>query len=99
MNKERIAKVLIAPLITEKTYRISGADQQVAFEVQKGATKDEIKAAVEHMFDVKVSDVRTLNVKGKARRFGQIVGKTKAWKKAYVRLASGAKIDFGGSEA
>lgn len=101
MNNERLLKVLIAPLITEKTYRIGGNSdhQQVAFEVAKGASKEDIKAAVEQMFDVKVSEVRTINVKGKARRFGQMIGKTKSWKKAYVRLSEGAKIDFGGTEA
>jgi large subunit ribosomal protein L23 len=99
MSNERLLKVLIAPLITEKTYRITGDDQQVAFEVAKCASKQEIKAAVEQMFDVKVTDVRTINVKGGVRRFGQIMGKTKDWKKAYVRLAPGAKIDFGGAEA
>jgi large subunit ribosomal protein L23 len=99
MKNERLLKVLIAPLVTEKTYRISGADQQVAFEVMRNATKQEIKAAVEQMFEVKVSAVRTVNVKGSARRFGQKIGKTSAWKKAYVRLSDGGRIDFGGSEA
>lgn len=99
MSNERLLKVLIAPLITEKTYRLGGNDQQVAFEVAKSASKEDIKAAVEQMFDVKVAQVRTINVKGKKRRFGQIMGNTKAWKKAYVRLGEGSKIDFGGNEA
>lgn len=99
MKNEKLLKVLVAPLITEKTYRISGDAQQVAFEVARAANKADIKAAVEQMFDVKVTDVRTVNIKGKKRRFGQIIGKTKAWKKAYVRLAQDSKIDFGGSQA
>ena len=99
MNKELLVKILHAPLFTEKSYRLGGKDQQVAFKVTSKATKQDIKKAVEYMFDVKVTDVRTVNVKGKKRRFGKIVGMTKAWKKAYVRLAPEAKIDFGGIEA
>ena len=99
MNKEHLVKILYAPLFTEKTYNLGGKDQQVAFKVATTATKPAIKKAVEYMFDVKVTEVRTLNVKGKKRRFGKVSGMTKAWKKAYVRLAEGAKIDFGGIEA
>lgn len=97
---DKLLKVLVAPLFTEKSFRLgSGAHQQVAFEVLASASKAEIKAAVESMFDVKVDAVKTVNVKGSARRFGKTMGRTKDWKKAYVRLAEGARIDFGGTEA
>lgn len=100
MNREKLMKILVSPLMTEKAYGLSnGAAQQVAFKVLKDANKSEIRRAVELMFDVKVDVVRTLNVKGKARRFGRTVGRTQDWKKAYVRLSEGSKIDFGVSEA
>ncbi len=100
MNREKLMKILVSPLITEKAYGLSnGVAQQVAFKVLKDANKSEIRRAVELMFDVKVDVVRTLNVKGKTRRFGRTVGRTQDWKKAYVRLSEGSKIDFGVSEA
>jgi len=99
MSKEHLLRLLISPVMTEKAYNFDGAAQQVVFKVLKDATKTEIKSAVELMFDVKVDSVQTINMKGKQRRFGKIQGKTKAWKKAYVRLAEDAKIDFGLGEA
>lgn len=97
---DKLLKILVAPLFTEKSFRLGNdKHQQIAFEVLTSATKVDIKAAVEAMFDVKVVDVKTVNVKGSARRFGKTSGRTKDWKKAYVRLAEGAKIDFGGTEA
>ena len=100
MSRERLLKVLVSPLMTEKTYSL-GSDKvtQVAFKVLKCANKLEIKKAVELMFDVKVDSVCTLNVKGKSRRFGRTIGRTQDWKKAYVRLQEGSKIDFGTGEA
>ncbi len=100
MNREKLMKILVSPLMTEKAYGLSnGTAQQVAFKVLKDANKSEIRRAVELMFEVKVDVVRTLNVKGKTRRFGRTVGRTQDWKKAYVRLSEGSKIDFGVSEA
>ena len=99
MSKERLLRLLISPVMTEKAYNFDGDAQQVVFKVLKDATKTEVKSAVELMFDVKVDSVHTINIKGKQRRFGKIQGKTKAWKKAYVRLAKDAKIDFGLGEA
>ena len=61
-----------------------------------GATKDEIKKAVETLFEVSVVSVSTLNVKGKTKRFGQRMGRRSDWKKAYVTLAEGQQIDFVG---
>lgn len=95
MNQARILKVLKAPLSTEKAYRIADSAQQISFKVATNATKLEVKHAVEKLFDVKVAEVRTINVKGKARRFGRIEGRTKNWKKAYVSLMPGYDINFG----
>ena len=95
MNQAQILKILKSPMSTEKAYSIADNSNQIAFKVATTATKLEIKHAVEKLFDVKVSQVRTVNVKGKARRFGRIQGSTKAWKKAYVRLMPGFDINFG----
>ncbi|MFB0989847.1 MAG: 50S ribosomal protein L23, partial [Porticoccaceae bacterium] len=68
MNQERLFKVLLGPHITEKTAMASGAATQVVFKVATNATKLEIRKAVEQLFEVKVDDVRVINMKGKTRR-------------------------------
>lgn len=89
------AKILIKPIITEKTTFIKDQANQVAFVVHKSANKIEIKKAVEKAFKVKVEDVRIVNKKPRLRkRFGRVVGKVSGFKKAYVQLAPGEKIDF-----
>jgi large subunit ribosomal protein L23 len=94
MSKERLLKILLAPLISEKSVNAADSGNQFAFKVAKDATKPEIKAAVEMLFEVNVEKVQTLNVKGKTKRFGQRMGKRSDWKKAYVRLAEGQDINF-----
>ncbi|SVA02671.1 uncharacterized protein METZ01_LOCUS55525, partial [marine metagenome] len=71
----------------------------VVFEVLTDATKNEIKTAVESLFEVSVEGVQVINVRGKIKRFGKTPGKRTNWKKAYVRLAEGDDIDFLGSGA
>ncbi len=99
MNKERLMKILLAPLRTEKTHRVADQSNQIAFKIVPGATKVEVKHAVEMLFSVKVDSVRTLNMRGKQTRQGKSVGMTKNWKKAYVTLAPGHDIDFAVAEA
>lgn len=94
MNQERIMNVLLAPHVSEKATMVGELNKQVVFKVIKDANKYEIKQAVEFMFNVKVSAVRTLNVKGKARTFRQKEGRRKNWKKAYISLAEGQDINF-----
>jgi large subunit ribosomal protein L23 len=94
MSRERLATVLVAPHITEKTALAMQNANQYAFKVRRDADKTEIKAAVEMMFDVKVSRVQVANEPGKERRFGKRIGRTQDWKKAYVRLAEGQAIDY-----
>lgn len=94
MNQERILQVLLMPHVSEKTTMMADANQQHVFKVLPGATKDEIKQAVEQLFEVKVAQVRVLNVKGKNKRFGQMQGKRSDWRKAYVTLAQGQDINF-----
>ena len=92
--KSKLASVLRAPVVSEKSTIAAEANKQFVFNVQKQATKNQIKQAVEFMFEVKVDSVRVLNVKGKKKRFGQTLGKRSDWKKAYVKLKEGHDIDF-----
>jgi len=98
ISEERLLKVLSAPHISEKSTRSAELDNTVVFKVATNATKAEIKAAVEKLFEVEVTGVSTLVVKGKTKRHGQRVGRRSDWKKAYVTLADGAEIDFAGAE-
>ena len=92
MNRDRMYEIILAPVITEKTQRISEVNQ-VVFRVRKEASKPEIKAAIEGLFNVKVEAVNTLNVKGKVKRFRGRVGRRSDVKKAIVTLAAGQSID------
>ena len=96
-SKERLMAVLVAPHVSEKSARVAEGNQ-IVFRVARDATKPEIKAAVELMFEVKVDAVQVVNVAGKAKRFGGRPGKRSDFKKAYVRLAQGQTIDFAGVE-
>ncbi len=99
MNQERVYQVLQGPHISEKSTVIADEANQVVFSVATDATKREIKAAVEQLFEVKVRDVRVVNVNGKRKNFGRIRGRRPDWKKAYVALEAGEELDFiGGVE-
>jgi large subunit ribosomal protein L23 len=98
MNFDRAANVLLSPHVTEKATLVGESANQFVFRVIQDAEKGEIKQAVETMFNVEVDSVRTVNVKGKTKRFGWRMGKRKNWKKAYVRLKPGHDIDFIGGE-
>jgi large subunit ribosomal protein L23 len=89
-----IYKVIKAPLITEKGTGLKELHNQIAFKVDRRANKVEIRQAVETLFKTKVTDVRTMNIKGKTRRMGRNTGKRADWKKAMVKLASGEHIEF-----
>jgi large subunit ribosomal protein L23 len=84
--------VIRRPLITEKGLGVKETEGTLVFEVAAKATKTEVKQAVEALFKVKVSAVRTANVLGKERRRGKFAGFRPDWKKAYVRLKSGEKM-------
>ena len=99
MNQERLLQVILAPVVSEKSTMVAEKNQQVVLRVATDATKPEIKAAVELLFNVKVAGVSTVNVKGKSKRFGRFVGKRKDWKKAYVSLVQGQEIDLTASPA
>lgn len=98
MNAERLLMVIRQPHTSEKATVLAEKLKQFTFKVLKNATKNEIKQAVEHLFNVKVKNVSTLNVKGKAKRFKQTSGKRSDWKKAFVTLHSDQDIDFTATE-
>ena len=87
-------EIIKSPLITEKGTLIGEVGNQVLFRVGLDANKVEIQQAIESFFKVKVLKVRTVRVLGKRRRVGRVVGQRSAWKKAYVTLAEGQRIDF-----
>ena len=97
-NAEQLMNVVLAPVVSEKSTFVADKNRQYVFRVADGATKPQIKAAVELMFKTKVDDVTVLNVKGKKRRFGRIEGRRRSWKKAYVRLAEGQEINFAATQ-
>jgi large subunit ribosomal protein L23 len=88
----RAYQVIRRPIITEKGLGVKETQHTVVFEVAPGATKTEIKEAVQQIFKVKVSAVRTANFHGKFRRRGRAEGYRRDWKKAYVKLAPGEKM-------
>ena len=90
MRQERLLQVLLGPHVSEKTTNVADKSNQTVFKVLKGATKAEIKDAVEMLFDVKVKAIQVLNVKGKQKRSGR----RSDWKKAYVSLQEGQEINF-----
>jgi large subunit ribosomal protein L23 len=86
--------IIIRPLITEKTSIQKEVSNKFTFEVDRKANRVEIKTAVENIFKVKVTNVRTMQVKGKTKQRGRIVGKRRDWKKAIVTLMPGERIAF-----
>jgi large subunit ribosomal protein L23 len=89
---EEMYGVVLRPVITEKA-TLGSEHNQVTFRVAKTATKPQIKSAVERLFNVKVTAVNTLRVKGKVKRFRGRIGKRASYKKAIVTLAEGQRID------
>ena len=86
--------VLIKPIVTEKSSLVGEMGSTVTFEVASKATKDEIKQAVENIFDVEVLGVNTMNYRGKVKRRGRQIGMTRSFKKAYITLGPGQAIDL-----
>jgi large subunit ribosomal protein L23 len=88
--------IIKAPLISEKGALLTEKANQVLFKVRTDANKIEVKRAVEALFKVKVEQVRMARFLGKMRRIGKSMGRRSDWKKAYVTLREGDKIDFFG---
>ena len=89
-----LSKVIKRPMITERGAMMREEDNQYIFEVDPASNKHEIRQAVEHFFGVKVTNVRTMNYRGKVKRMGRYSGKRADWKKAVVTLAQGDSIDL-----
>ena len=93
MNDAKLYDVIRAPRISEKTARLQEVSNQYVFEVATTATKADVKAAIEKLFDVTVEAVNVVNVKGKGKSFKNRIGRRGDWRKAYVKLAEGQSID------
>lgn len=86
--------VILEPVVTEKTARKRETANEVSFKVARDANKIEIRSAVEELFNVVVTDVRTMSVRGKLKRLGRFEGRRSSWKKAIVTLKEGQTIEF-----
>ena len=98
MNQERLMNILVSPHVSEKTTVAAENANQIVFKVAGNATKKEIKAAVEMLFEVNVENVQVANVKGKTKRTQNGVGRRNNWNKAKIRLQEGQDINFIGAE-
>ena len=96
---DRLAQVLVAPIVSEKATMAAEKHNQVLFKVLRDATKPEIKAAVELMFKVEVKGVSVVNIKGKSKRFGKSMGRRDNIRKAYVTLKPGQELNLAGEAA
>jgi large subunit ribosomal protein L23 len=92
LPKDQLYGLILSPVITEKATQGS-QHNQVTFRVRNDATKPDIRAAVEGLFNVKVKAVNTVNVRGKTKRFRGFLGRRSDYKKAIVSLAEGQSID------
>jgi len=88
-------EIIKAPVVTEKATRLGQEEGKYLFKVDSKATKDQIKNAVEKIFNVKVERVQTINAKAKKKRVGRYAGMSNKYKKAIVKLAEGQTIDLG----
>jgi large subunit ribosomal protein L23 len=86
--------IIIRPVVTEKTNIQKEAANQVTFEVDRRANRIEVRRAIERIFNVRVTNVRTMQVRGKFKRRGRVLGKRRDWKKAIVTLRPGERIEF-----
>lgn len=93
-SEERLMKVLVAPVISEKATLLAEKSEQVMFRVLPDATKPEIKAAVEMLFKVEVESVQVANRMGKQKRSGRFVGRRNHTRRAFVCLKPGQEINF-----
>ncbi len=98
-DENRLATILMAPIISEKATSVAEKNNQVLFKVLRDATKPEIKAAVELLFKVEVESVSTVVQKGKVKKFGRSIGRRDRVKKAYVSLKAGQELNFSGEAA
>jgi large subunit ribosomal protein L23 len=89
-----IESIIISPLVTEKGTIVGEKSNQVVFRIRPGASKDHIRSVIEDLFKVTVVKIRTANFLGKERRRGRTIGRRPNWKKAYVTLKEGDRIEI-----
>jgi large subunit ribosomal protein L23 len=94
MREEDLYKIILSPLLSEKSTRVADKHRQYVFRVRKDANKPSIKRAVEKMFNVEVESVQVINMLGKRKGSHRTPGFRPNTKKAYVRLKPGHDIDF-----
>ncbi|MEM4987317.1 50S ribosomal protein L23 [Collimonas sp. H4R21] len=93
-SEERLMKVLLAPVISEKATMVAEKNEQVVFRIAPDATKLEVKAAVELLFKVQVESVQVANRQGKQKRSGKTMGRRNHTRRAFVCLKPGQEINF-----
>ncbi len=93
-TEHRLLQILLAPQVSEKATFVAEKHEQIIFRVLPDATKPEIRAAVEKLFNVQVKSVQVAVVKGKNKRFRGMPGRRKDWKKAFVCLKPGQEVNF-----
>ncbi len=98
-DEGRLMQVLVSPIVSEKATFVAEKTNAVTFKVLQDATKPEIKAAVELLFNVQVKAVSVVNIKGKTKRFGRSVGRRDHVRKAYVTLQPGQELNLSGEAA
>lgn len=98
MSNERLYQIIRGAHSSEKASMVVDKSRAFVFSVETSASKPEIRLAVEQLFKVKVKSVSTLNMKGKCKKFGRMVGRRNQTKKAYVTLQEGYDIEFAVSE-
>ncbi|MEY2781186.1 MAG: hypothetical protein RL307_890 [Pseudomonadota bacterium] len=98
-DEGRLMQVLVSPIVSEKVTFVAEKTNAVTFKVLQDATKPEIKAAVELLFNVQVKAVSVVNIKGKTKRFGRSVGRRDHVRKAYVTLQPGQELNLSGEAA
>lgn len=94
MNQQRLMKIILSPVVSEKSNLLAEKHNQMTFRVLQDATKTEVKSAVELLFGVDVVSVSMLTAKGKVKRFGRTIGCRSNVKKAYVSLAAGQELNL-----
>ena len=97
ISQERLLKVILAPYISEKATFVGEKNNQTIFRVASDATKKEIKAAIELLWQeqkIEVISVQTINIKGKQKRFGRVIGRRSDWKKAIVNVKAGQELSY-----
>jgi len=90
----RARQIILEPIITEKTTIARENSNKYCFKVIPGATKGQIANAIEEIFSVTVTEVRTIRMRGKMKRLGRNIGRRPSWKKAIVTLSEGDTVDF-----